>query len=111
MSMDPHRIKQAEALARTLLAAINARDSEAVQTLCHFSSACADEVFEAVDSYFERGVALALGPAAHWYLMNDGALGMECELFADGKPGEARLHLDVADKYGVQTLHYHYIGS
>ena len=109
--MDQHRIAQAHALASELVTAINARDSVAVQTLCHFSSSCADEVFDAIDSYFQRGVTLALGPAPDWYLMNDGALGMECELFADGKPGEARLHLDVADKDGVLTLHYQYIGS
>lgn len=111
MSITPRSIKQAHALVSELLAAINARDSEAIQTLCHFSSACADEVFEAVDSYFQRGVTLALGPAPDWYPMNDGALGMACELFADGKPGEARLHLDVADQDGVPTLHYQYIGS
>lgn len=109
--MDQNRIKQAHALVSELLAAMNTRDSEAIQTLCHFSSACADEVFEAIDSYFQRGVALALGPAPDWYPMNDGALGMACELFADGKPGEARLHLDVADQDGVPTLHYQYIGS
>ena len=109
--MDQNRIKQAHALVSELLAAINTRDSEAIQTLCHFSGACADEVFEAIDSYFKRGAVLALGPAPDWYPMNDGALGMACELFADGKPGEARLHLDVADKDGVLALHYQFIGS
>jgi len=109
--MDQNRIKQAHALVSELLVAINTRDSETIQKLCHFSSACAEEVFEAIDSYFRRGAVLALGPVIDWYPMNDGALGMECELFADGKPGEARLHLDVANKDGVPTLHYQYIGS
>ena len=95
-----------------------------MQQLCGFSSACAQEAIEAADAYFQRGTILALAPigaageicasgrpAIDFFAMDDNTLGIECVLFADGKPSEAILHLAISDEDGATVLHYKYMGS
>ncbi|NHQ90826.1 hypothetical protein [Janthinobacterium lividum] len=111
---------QAAAFVRTL----DGRDPVALQRDWGLSAAVADEVIEMLDSYFAARQTLSLAPLAQafvpgkggrpavdMYATDAGLLGMECLLLADGKPGEAILHLEMSGHDGALRLHYHYIGS
>ncbi|WP_058051180.1 hypothetical protein [Janthinobacterium sp. Ant5-2-1] len=111
---------QAAAFVRTL----DGRDPVALQRDWGLSAAVADEIIETLDSYFTARQTLSLAPLAQafvpgkggrpavdMYATDAGPLGMECLLLADGKPGEAILHLEMSGHDGALRLHYHYIGS
>lgn len=112
------------ALAGRLLAAINERNSGALQREFDIGAAVASEIFEEVDRYIQAGDVLSLAPLAQsaqagqggrpandWFINHAGNLGMECVLLVDGQPCEAILHVEVSSDKGVPRLHYHYIGS
>ncbi len=111
---------QAAAFVQTL----DGRDPVALQRDWGLSSAVADELIEMLDSYFAADQVLSLAPLAQAcvpgkagrpavdvYATDAGPLGLECLLLADGKPGEAVLHLEMSGHDGVLRLHYRYIGS
>ena len=111
---------QAAAFVQTL----DGRDPVALQRDWGLSSAVADELIEMLDSYFAANQALSLAPLAEAfvpgkggrsavdvYATDCGPLGLECLLLADGKPGEAVLHLEMSGHDGALRLHYQYIGS
>ena len=116
--------RQAYALADDIVRTLDRRDAVALQRDWAIPPAVAGEIIDMLDSYFAAEQRLSLAPLAQAfaqgkggrpdvdvYAANDGALGMECRLLADGKPGEAILHLDVSGHGGALRLHYHYIGS
>lgn len=116
--------QQAYARAAAFVQTLDRRDPVALQRDWALSPAVAGEIIEMLDSYFAAGQALALAPLAHAfvpgkggrpavdvYATDAGPLGMECLLLADGKPGEAILHLEMSGHDGALRLHYHYIGS
>ena len=111
---------QAAAFVQTL----DRRDPVALQRDWGLSPGVADEIIEMLDSYFAANEALSLAPLAQAfvpgksgrpavdvYATSGGTLGLECQLLADGKPGEAILHLEMAGHDGALQLHYKYIGS
>jgi hypothetical protein len=109
---------QAAAFVQTL----DKRDPVALQRDWAMPPAVAEEIVEMLDSYFAPGQALSLAPltqvpgkggrpAVDMYATDAGPLGLECLLLADGKPGEAILHLEMSGHDGALRLHYRYIGS
>ncbi|MGK5055530.1 hypothetical protein ACQ4WY_01165 [Janthinobacterium sp. LB2P49] len=111
---------QAAAFVQTL----DRRDPVALQRDWALPPAVAEEIVEMLDSYFEASQALSLAPLARAfvpgkggrpaidvYATDAGPLGLECQLLADGKPGEAILHLEISGHDGALRLHYHYLGS
>ncbi|ATD61471.1 MAG: hypothetical protein ACOH2S_16060 [Janthinobacterium svalbardensis] len=111
---------QAAAFVQTL----DRRDPVALQRDWRLSPAAADEIIEMLDSYFAANQALSLAPLAEAFVPGKGGrpaidvygtdcgpLGLECLLLADGKPGEAILHLAMSGHDGALHLHYQYIGS
>ena len=111
---------QAAAFVQTL----DGRDPVALQRDWALPPAVADELIEMLGSYFAADQALSLAPLAQAfvpgkggrpavdvYATEAGALGLECLLLADGKPGEAVLHLELSGHDGALRLHYRYIGS
>ena len=111
---------QAAAFVQTL----DSRDPVALQRDWGLSPAVADEIAEMLDSYFAANEVLSLAPLAQAfgpgkgdrpavdvYATDAGALGLECRLLADGKPGDAVLHLEMSGHDGALCLHYRYIGS
>ncbi|MEF2265927.1 hypothetical protein V3C40_03945 [Janthinobacterium sp. LS2A] len=111
---------QAAAFVQTL----DGRDPVALQRDWGLSPGVADEIIEMLDSYFAADQALSLAPLAQAfvpgkggrpavdvYATGAGPLGLECRLLADGKPGEAILHLEMSGHDGALHLHYRYIGS
>lgn len=116
--------QQAYALATAFVRTLDRRDPVALQRDWAVSPALADEIAGMLGSYFTAEQALSLAPladafapgrggrpAVDVYATSAGSLGLECLLFADGRPGEAILHLDVAGRDGDLRLHYNYIGS
>ncbi|WP_425254566.1 hypothetical protein ACPJXG_13615 [Janthinobacterium sp. NFX145] len=111
---------QAAAFVQTL----DGRDPVALQRDWGLSPGVADEIIDMLDSYLAANQALSLAllaqafvpgkggrPAVDVYATDAGALGLECLLLADGKPGEAILHLEMSGHDGALRLHYQYIGS
>ncbi|MEG0884479.1 MAG: hypothetical protein RSH52_24905 [Janthinobacterium sp.] len=116
--------RQAHALATAFVHTLDLRDPGALQREWAMSPALAGEICDMVDSYFAPQQRLSLAPLAQAfvpgksgrpavdvYATSGGTLGLECQLLADGKPGEAILHLEVAGHDGALQLHYKYIGS
>lgn len=116
--------RQAHALAATFVQALDRRDPAALQDDWAMSPALAGEIVDMLGSYFAPRQRLSLAPLAHAfapgkggrppvdvYAADGGMLGMECLLLADGKPGEAILHLEVSGHDGALRLSYKYIGS
>ncbi|WP_146009890.1 hypothetical protein [Janthinobacterium sp. ROICE36] len=116
--------QQAYAQAAAFVHTLDRRDPVALQRDWSLSPAVAEEIVEMLDSYFAANQALSLvplaqafvqgkggRPAVDVYATDAGPLGMECLLLADGKPGEATLHLAMSGHDGALRLHYHYIGS
>ena len=114
----------AYAQAAAFVQTIDGRDPVALQRDWGLSPAVADEIIEMLDSYFAADQALSLAPLAQAfvpgkggrpavdvYATEAGPLGLECLLLADGKPGEAILHLEMSGHDGALRLHYRYIGS
>jgi hypothetical protein len=111
---------QAAAFVQTL----DRRDPVALQRDWSLPPGVAEEIVEMLDSYFAANQALSLAPLAQAfvpgkggrpavdvYATDAGPLGLECILLADGKPGEATLHLEMSGHDGTLRLHYQYIGS
>ena len=111
---------QAAAFVQTL----DGRDPVALQRDWGLSPGVSDEIIDMLDSYFAANQALSLSPLAQAfvpgkggrpavdvYATDAGPLGLECLLLADGKPGEAILHLEMSGHDGALRLHYQYIGS
>ncbi|MNK73342.1 hypothetical protein D3C87_928370 [compost metagenome] len=111
---------QAAAFVQTL----DGRDPVALQRDWGLSPGVADEIIEMLDSYFAADQALSLAPLAQAFVPGKGgrpavdvyatgaeSLGLECRLLADGKPGEAILHMEMSGHDGALRLHYSYIGS
>ncbi|OEZ86188.1 hypothetical protein JAB6_17710 [Janthinobacterium sp. HH104] len=111
---------QAAAFVQTL----DGRDPVALQRDWGLSPGVADEIIEMLNSYFAADQALSLAPLAQAfvsgkggrpavdvYATDAGPLGLECRLLANGKPGEAILHLEMSGHDGALRLHYRYIGS
>ncbi|UVM47721.1 hypothetical protein LOY38_14820 [Pseudomonas sp. B21-015] len=109
---------------KQLVIAINQRDSQALQCDFGISSVVADEIYEAIDDYFDRGTKVSICPEREVfesrgkqrpfvdvYETDDGALRLEYVLFADGKPSEAILHIAVSETDSQPSLYYKYIGS
>ncbi|WP_213941372.1 hypothetical protein [Pseudomonas sp. dw_612] len=116
--------QQAYAKTKLLVEAIDRRDSPTLERDFEISNAVADEIYESIDDYFDKGTKISIAPeetafdsrAQHRpfidaYETNDKALGLECVLFANGAPGEAILHLEVSESNGQLTVYYKYIGS
>lgn len=116
--------RQAYVLAAAFVQALDRRDPVALQGGWSMSPALAGEVVEMVDGYFAPQQRLSLAPLAHAfvpgkggrppvdvYATDGGPLGLECLLLADGKPGDAILHLEVSGHDGALRLAYRYIGS
>ena len=124
MSMTDSLRQQAYAQAAAFVHTLDRRDPVALQRDWSLSPAVAQEVVEMLDSYFLANQALSLAPLAQAfvpgrggrpavdvYATDAGPLGLECQLLADGKPGEATLHLEMSGHDGALRLHYQYIGS
>ncbi|HEU4816260.1 hypothetical protein [Janthinobacterium sp.] len=116
--------RQAHALATAFVGILDLRDPVALQREWAMPPALAGEICDMVGSYFAAQQRLSLAPLAQAfvpgkggrppvdvYATDAGPLGMECLLLADGKPGEAILHLEVAGHDGALRLIYKYIGS
>lgn len=116
--------RQAHALAGAFVEALDLRDPVALQRDWAMPPALAGEICDMVDSYFTPRQRLSLAPLAQAfvpgkggrpsvdvYATDAGPLGMECQLLADGQPGEAILHLEVSGHEGAWRLTYKYIGS
>jgi len=124
MSMTDSLRQQAYAQAAAFVHTLDRRDPVALQRDWSLSPAVAEEILEMLDSYFSANQALSLAPLAQAFMPGKGGrpavdvyatdcgpLGLECLLLADGKPGEATLHLEMSGHDGALRLHYHYIGS
>ena len=124
MRMTDSLRQQAYAQAAAFVHTLDRRDPVALQRDWSLSPAVAEEILEMLDSYFSANQALSLAPLAQAfmpgkggrpavdvYATDAGPLGLECLLLADGKPGEATLHLEMSGHDGALRLHYHYIGS
>ncbi len=124
MSMTDSLRQQAYAQAAAFVHTLDRRDPVALQRDWSLSPDVAEEIVEMLDSYFSADQALSLAPLAQAfvpgkggrpavdvYATDAGPLGMECLLLADGKPGEATLHLEMSGHDGALRLHYQYIGS
>ena len=124
MCMTDSLRQQAYAQAAAFVHTLDRRDPVALQRDWSLSPAVAEEILEMLDSYFSANQALSLAPLAQAfmpgkggrpavdvYATDAGPLGLECLLLADGKPGEATLHLEMSGHDGALRLHYHYIGS
>lgn len=116
--------RQAHALATAFVHTLDLRDPGALQREWAMSPALVGEICDMVDSYFAPQQRLSLAPLAQAfapgqggrppvdvYATDAGPLGMECMLLADGRPGEATVHLEVAGHDGALRLSYKYIGS
>lgn len=116
--------QQAYAQAAAFVRTLDRRDPVALQRDWGLSPSVADEIVDMLDSYFAANEALSLAPleqafvpgkggrpAVDVYATDAGPLGLECLLLADGKWGEATLHLEMSNHDGALRLHYHYIGS
>ncbi|MGF6207059.1 hypothetical protein [Pseudomonas frederiksbergensis] len=116
--------QQAYAKTKLLVEAIDRRDSPALERDFGISSAVADEIYESIDDYFDKGTKISIAPeekafdsrAQHRpfidaYETDGKALGLECILFANGAPGEAIFHLEVSESNGQLAVYYKYIGS
>ncbi|MGN4047993.1 hypothetical protein [Pseudomonas sp. SM4] len=115
---------QAYAKTKSLVEAINRRDSSTLEQNFGISSAVADEIYECIDEFFDKATSISIAPEEKAfdsskqgrpyidvYETNEKALGLECVLFADGAPGEAILHLEVSEVNGELMVYYKYIGS
>ena len=124
MSMTDSLRQQAYAQAAAFVHTLDRRDPVALQRDWTVSSALAGEIVEMLDSYYAAGQRLSLAPLAQAftpgkggrpavdvYATHAGPLGMECVLLADGRPGEAILHLEVSGHDAAMRLHYKYLGS
>lgn len=124
MRMTDSLRQQAYAQAAAFVHTLDRRDRLALQRDWSLSPGVADEIIEMLDSYFAAHQALSLAPQAEAfvpgkggrpavdvYATDCGPLGLECLLLADGKPGEAILHLEMSGHDGALRLHYQYIGS
>lgn len=124
MRMTDSLRQQAYAQAAAFVHTLDLRDPLALQRDWSLSPGVADEIIEMLDSYFAANQALSLAPLAEAfvpgkggrpavdvYATDCGPLGLECLLLADGKPGEAILHLAMSGHDGALRLHYQYIGS
>lgn len=116
--------QQAYAQAAAFVQTLDRRDPMALQRDWAITPAVAEEVIDMLDSYFAAHQVLSLAPLAQAfvpgkggrpavdvYATDAGPLGLECLLLADGRPGEATLHLEMSGHDGALRLHYHYIGS
>jgi hypothetical protein len=116
--------QQAYAIVKRFVDTIDLRDTKALELEFGVSRALAEEIYESVDEYFDQGTKLSLAPEEHAfdikgdqrpfidaYETNDKALGLECVLFANGRPEEAILHVEVSESEGGVKLYYKYIGS
>ena len=124
MRMTDSLRQQAYAQAAAFVHTLDLRDPLVLQRDWSLSPGVADEIIEMLDSYFAANQALSLAPLAEafvpgkggrpavdMYATDCGPLGLECLLLADGKPGEATLHLAMSGHDGALRLHYQYIGS
>ena len=124
MRMTDSLRQQAYAQAAAFVHTLDLRDPVALQRVWSLAPGVADEIIEMLDSYFAANQALSLAPLAEAfvpgkggrpavdvYATDRGPLGLECLLLADGKPGEAILHLEMSGHDGALRLHYQYIGS
>lgn len=124
MTVTDSQRQLAHAQAAAFVQTLDRRDSVALQRDWALPPAVADELIEMLDSYFAANQSLSLAPLAQAfvpgkggrpavdvYATDAGALGLECVLLADGKPGEAVLHLEMSGHDGALRLHYQYIGS
>lgn len=133
MNTSTPTLQQAYPLIVALVAALGVGDSAALQHLCAVSGAVSDEMLADVDDYFAPGSILSVAPlvpliplislasalplhaggrpAIDSYVTHAGALGVECVLYADCRPSEAILHVEVSAQGGSLALYYKYIGS
>ncbi|WP_219115674.1 hypothetical protein [Janthinobacterium sp. UMAB-56] len=124
MSVSDSLRQQAYAQAAAFVQTLDLRDPVALQRDWCLSPGVAGEVVDMLDSYFAANQALSLAPlalafvpgkggrpAVDVYATDAGPLGLECIMLADGKPGEATLHLEMSGHDGALRLHYRYIGS
>ncbi|WP_219134438.1 hypothetical protein [Janthinobacterium sp. UMAB-60] len=124
MRMTDSLRQQAYAQAAAFVRTLDRRDPLALQRNWSLSPGVADEIIEMLDSYFAANQALSLAPLAEAFVPGQGGrcavdvyatdcgpLGLECRLLADGRPGEATLHLEISGHEGALRLHYQYIGS
>ncbi|NUA30688.1 hypothetical protein [Cupriavidus basilensis] len=116
--------QQAYDEAKRFIETIGLRDAQALQHKFGIASAVAEEIFECIDEYFDEGAILSIAPlevafdsrtqkrpCIDVYETNGKALGMECVLFENGRPGEAILHIEVSENNEKLDLYYKYIGS
>ena len=122
--MSTPTLQQAYPLIQALVAALREGDSAALQRLCAVSGAVSDEMLADIGDCLAPGSVLSLAPLASAsqlhaggrpaidsYVTHVGALGVECVLYAGGRPGEAILHAEVSAQGGALALYYKYIGS
>ena len=124
MAVTDRQRRQAYALADAFVRTLDGRDPVALQRDWAVAPALAEEIVDMLDGYFAPQQRLALAPlalafapgkggrpAVDVYATDAGPLGMECQLLADGKPGEAILHLEVAGHDDAMRLSYRYLAS
>lgn len=124
MAVTDRQRRQAYALADAFVRTLDERDPVALQRDWAVAPALADEIVDMLGSYFAPQQRLALAPlalafvpgkggrpAVDVYATDAGPLGMECQLLADGKPGEAILQLEVDGHDDAMRLSYRYLAS
>lgn len=115
---------QAYKKVKELIEAIDRRDTSVLESHFEIPSIVAEEIYECIDEFFDEGTRLSISPEAEafssgqhsrpfidTYETNDEALGMECVIFANNKPSEAILHLELSESEGKIKTYYKYIGS
>lgn len=100
------------------IAALSTRDRDALQTRFQLPALVINEMFELIDSYYTVGTLLTAprqdDSDALWIVVDPhvedpdpSVWSVECRMLADGKEGEAVLHVE----FHADALVYRYIGS
>jgi len=107
-----------------LINSISKRDSATLSSEFNISQEIQEEIIESLENYYDTSTILTAPPKdrasesagggrsfIEAFHMNDGAIGIECILFADGEPGEAIIHIEMSTNTTNPKLTYKYIGS
>lgn len=110
-------------LIKHLINSISNQDTAALLKL-NLSIDIQEEITECLEIYYDSTTTLTAPPLVRssesadggrslieCFYMNDGNIGIECILFADGKAGEAILHAELTSDTVNPKISYKYIGS
>lgn len=111
-------------LLSAFVRSLDGRDEVAMHNDWRLPGPVISEIFAELDAFFSAGQTISLSPQAgafaaaanarpmiDAYATHQQTAGVECVLFADGKPSEAILHAEIAGEGDAMQLLYKYIGS